>query len=129
MHTQYDLIELYSQWRRLTEAEGEAINQGRWQDVDHQQALKQELKDRILLATENWQSDYPVRLTQAEYDRRFRAIISELIVMESANHATLCARREALQQERGRAGQTLQNLRGLNRTYGRQQQTCWHSYS
>lgn len=53
MNTQTDLAELYSQWRQLTEAEGEAIQQGLWHEVAHQQSLKRELRERIVTATEN----------------------------------------------------------------------------
>ena len=67
--------------------------------------------------------------SQKEYDRRFRDIVAELIVLESRNHEQICARRQAAHQARERNHQALQNLRSVGRAYGAVQPMCWQSYS
>ena len=130
MTTQPDLRSLYEEWRILTETEGDAINHSQWQEVNHQQALKEELKERIINAAQEWQAAWPVAEDgRREYDRQFRPIVSELITMESRNHECLCLQRQKLQSQLENLERTTCSLRGVRRAYGAPNASRWQSYS
>lgn len=65
MSAQTILVDLYAEWRRLTEVEGGAIGTGEWSRVERQQSLKQQLKEEIVRATEQFQAEWK----EAEADR------------------------------------------------------------
>jgi hypothetical protein len=130
MITQPDLRSLYEEWRHLTETEGEAISHSQWQEVTHHQALKEELKERIIVAAQEWQEAWPeAEVGRREYERQFRPIVSELITMESHNHECLCRQRQKLQAQLEHLNRTTRSLHGVRCAYGAPTSSHWQSYS
>lgn len=124
------LTELYSEWRTVSQAEGEAIQTGDWRAVEQLQLRKEELKRHILPATEVWGSHWPgEEERRREYDRVYRPMVAELISLEHRNHEWLCARREKARREVAEDDSALGNLRGIRRAYSRTSGSTWHSYS
>ena len=130
MKTQPALHDLYAEWRRLTEAESEAITGGEWDLLAVHQQRKQSLKVEIVEATEVWQCDWPLKESRrTEYERRFRPVVDELIQLESRNHELLCQRRHSAELERAELSRTRGQLRGVQRAYAGQTSAWWQSYS
>ena len=130
MKEQTDLLALYAQWRTLTEVEGNAIHEGEWRQVQEQQDLKSELKERILSVTESWQLVCPdASAWRQEYERQFRPIVAELIQMESRNSALLTRCQTATRAELDHYNGASRNLRGLRKAYVAPGNSHWCSYS
>lgn len=130
MSAQTLLFDLYAEWRRLTEVEGEAIGSGEWQRVERQQSLKQQLKEEIVQATERLRAEWTeVEREHQAYERRFRPIVDELIVLETRNHRLLSTRRTEARAQLNHLDRTSSNLRGLHRVYGTTAAWRWQSYS
>jgi hypothetical protein len=124
------LTELYSEWRSVSHAEGEAIQTRDWPAVERFQLRKEELKRNILPATEAWGSRWSrEEERRREYDRVYRPIVAELITLEHRNHELLCARREQAHREIAENENALGNLRGIQRAYSRNPVGSWESYS
>jgi hypothetical protein len=130
MPTHPALNDLYAEWRRLTEAEGEAITGGQWQLLAAHQQRKQSLKLEIVDATQVWHTEWPQTETrQTEYERRFRPLVDELIQLESRNHELLCQRRRRVESELAELDRSRGQLRGVQRAYAGQASSWWQSYS
>jgi hypothetical protein len=131
MTARENLLALYAHWRRLTEAEAEAMRGAAWNQVAEGQEAKAELQTRILAATEAAQlesSGLPVQ--QAAEERQLRAVINALIGLEKNNLELLAARRAEAERERQHLDQTGQTLRRLHRSYVPAGPSAhWQSYS
>lgn len=130
MKSQDDLHALYAEWRRLTEAEKTAIERSQWAKLHQYQAQKQELQACLLQATECWRAGGadPARC-QAEYERQFRPVVDELILLETRNHEMLRCRHEKCRAELEGLGAAARQLRELHRAYAPQRPSWWSSYS
>ncbi len=125
-----DLISLYDAWREATRAEGRAIENGSWAEVDAQQLFKDELKRRIVITTDEWQRLWPqTGETLGDYERQFRPIVAELISLETLNASLLAALREQTSQALAQIDLNSRNLRGVHRAYGSGAAAHWTSYS
>lgn len=123
------LLDLYAEWRRLTELEGAAIGRDEWPTVAQQQALKRELQTRIVEATELWNREAEAGSESARFERELRPLVADLIQLESRNHARLCERREQARVALASLDRSASQLRGIQRAYGPGEGTCWQSYS
>ena len=123
------LLDLYAEWRRLTELEGAAIGRDEWPTVAQQQALKRELQARIVEATELWNREAKAGSESARFERELRPVVADLIQLESQNHARLCERREQGRVALASLDRSAAQLRGIQRAYGPGEGTCWQSYS
>jgi hypothetical protein len=125
-----EVLHLLAEWRRLTEREGEAIQNGDWADVAKCQDGKGNLCLDITRAMEEMRTG-AVGLEQAvaEAECRFAAIAGELVELESANRDLICAQRERHRSEWERLNHASRNLHGVRRAYGAASPQLWHSYS
>jgi hypothetical protein len=124
------LLDLYAEWRRLTELEGAAIGRDEWPCVAQQQQLKRGLQTRIIEATESWQRERQDTSGGMEpFEREFRPIVSDLIQMESRNHELLCERRTRTQTALAALDRSASHLRGIGRAYATPEGSRWQSYS
>jgi hypothetical protein len=115
--------DLYAEWRRLTEAEAEAIECGAWDLVSVHQAAKSELRDAIVDAEE------ACGPFEGDEEARRRQVIAELICLETRNHEALTRRRCAAQSEQAGLDRRRQDLRRIQRSFGLRQEPVWQSYS
>ncbi len=126
------LVELYAEWRRLTDLEGTAIDHDEWPSVARQQQLKQELRDQIVHTTEQWHLEWAATETETasvRFEREFRPIVADLIQRETRNHELICQRRHRVQSELASLNQSSARLRGIHRAYATDAGSRWQSYS
>ena len=120
----------YQEWRRLAEAEGEAIRAGNWLQVCDCQNALQQLQPRLLEHTAAAQQESAgAATTRAAREAQVRAWVAPLIELERRNFNLLEARQRAAQAEFGRFLQASQTLRRLHRSYAPAQPAAWSSFS
>lgn len=125
------LLGLYSEWRRLTDLEGEAIREGSWPEVERQQNQKQLLREQIVRAIQQWnaEQDGSADLVRQSFEREFRPIVTGLIEQETRNQQFLADQRESITSRLSAVRQSSTRLRGIQRAYGADSTSRWQSYS
>ena len=119
------LIDLYTEWRRLTVFESEAIESLAWDQVDSFQNEKIQLQHRIIDAQEEWQnSRSDSKPTQGE----IRSIIAELLELERVNSESITAKKAVLSQKQAELGRTQRNIRQIQQSYSASSGPRWNSY-
>jgi len=118
MNTDRDLQHSYQEWRRLAEAEGEAIRAGNWMLVfDCQNAMRQ-LQPRIVRQTEAARREWTaLGLDSKVMEYEMDAMIHTLIELESRNHSLIDARCCLAQEELAKLEQASLTLRRIQRSY------------
>ena len=118
MNTDHDLQNSYQEWRRLAEAEGEAIRAGNWMLVfDCQNALRQ-LQPRIVRQTEAAHRECAaLGLDSEAMEYEMDTMIHSLIELESRNSSLINARRCLAQEELAKLEQASLTLRRIQRCY------------
>jgi hypothetical protein len=118
MNTDRDLQHSYHEWRRLAEAEGEAIRAGNWMLVfDCQNALRQ-LQPRIVRQTEAAHREWAaLGLDPGAMEQEMETMIHALIELESRNNSLINARRCLAQEELAKLEQASLTLRRIQRSY------------
>jgi hypothetical protein len=116
-----ELTALYTQWRSLTEEEGDAIESGAWTKVEHYQSAKSRLQPRIVEVSQ--------RIEVAVHELQFRPIVEELMTMERHNAARLRDSRHSAEQEKQHLDKSSRNLRQLHKSYVPPARAHWQSYS
>jgi hypothetical protein len=124
------LLELYQEWRKWTEAEGEAILENDWPKVKRCQAAKTELQPRILQQTEEAQAECARDgIDRRAFDKQLRSRVNELIYLESRNGEFLAEQRERAQAEFAALERSGRNLPRIHKQYTRNSSAGWGSYS
>lgn len=130
MTAERELHNIYAEWRRLAEAEGEAIRASNWEFVaDCQRALAQ-LRPTIDSLTERVRKE-PAPPISNDIARAgtFRSTVLELIELERRNLAWLQQRRQNLSTHVEQLSRSSRNLRGIQRSYAPPIPAAWTSYS
>ena len=117
---------LLEQWRRLTEAEGEAIRTGAWPSVKELQGAKVGLQRDINAAMEKWKRENP---GAAPWKHPFRREVDRLISLEVRNSELLAQQQQRLQLEKASSERSLLTLRKVQSSYAQKPETGWNSYS
>ena len=120
------LSQALGEWRRLAEAEGQAIRAGNWSLLADCQAALAAVRGAIdqLAGEVNGSTNEGLRSKTSH-----RSVALELIELQRKNLATLKERRERLSvhvEQLTRAGR---NLRGIQRSYAPPGPAAWTSYS
>ncbi|HEY1716976.1 MAG TPA: hypothetical protein VGH42_01630 [Verrucomicrobiae bacterium] len=130
MSAEKALLDAYSEWHRLAEAEGRAIRLRDWNFLlECQQALKkiQPLITRLTREARNeWKqpgADFMAK------EKNINAVVSKLIELGRRNQALLKAAREAAQSKREELEQTRRNLKRLQLSYVSARTPAWTSFS
>ena len=125
-----ELSRLYQEWRRLSEAEGEAIRRQEWPVVEDCQGAKYKLQSVITMATELYLADlaHPGG-DPADYDRQFRGIVAELIQLEERNGQWLEDQKRRAREQQEELARTTASLRQVRRAYASGKAAAWTSYS
>jgi len=115
----------------LTEREGAAILASNWPEVRRCQEAKQQLQPAIIRSTtaSATSSTGVPRQQENELQKQIRAIVNELIRLESENNSVLQKRMASLEDARGELDQTAGRLRRVHRSYGRSPNPAWNQYS
>ncbi|HUA69284.1 MAG TPA: hypothetical protein VMA13_12110 [Candidatus Saccharimonadales bacterium] len=130
MNADRALQEAYQEWRRLAEAEGEAIRAGNWMFLfDCQSALRQ-LQPVILRRTDEARREWDENsLNCEEKENHLNALIISLIELERRNHSLLENRRRVAEAELAKLEQAGLTLRRIQRSYTPARPTSWTSFS
>lgn len=119
------ILKLYDEWRSLSHAEGNAIRENAWVQVEKCQSAKYALQPLIQNAQQEWREERgPEGPTEAEV----RSIIAELIHLEHENDKTLAEVREAAIQERDALTQSTRNIAQIRQSYSIRSDVGWSSY-
>jgi hypothetical protein len=124
------LLELYQEWRKWTETEGEAILENDWPKVKRCQAAKAELRPRILQQTEEAQAEcLRDGIDRRAFDKQLRSRVNELIYLETRNGEFLAEQRERAEAEFAALERAGRNLPRIHKQYTRASSAAWGSYS
>lgn len=130
MSASEQLHQAYREWRRLAEAEGEAIRSSNWALVQSCQDSLHSLQPEIIRfnheARKEWvQSGCDVT---AEEDA-IRVVITELIEIERRNSACLNEMKTVVQTQLNELQQSGHTLRQVQRSYAPPPGSAWCSFS
>jgi hypothetical protein len=126
MNLNAELLELYQEWKRLTEKEGAAIIASDWVEVRSCQKQKQQLQPKIIQASDAAKNSPGGR---SEFEAQIRECVNELIQLETRNSEALGKRLEAAEKERSGLDQTSQRLKRVQKSYSGTRESAWDQYS
>jgi len=117
MSADHELNFAYREWRRLAEAEGEAIRAGDWILVSDCQNAMRRLQQQIIQCSEQARQEWASQhLDRTEKENSLRALIKPLIELEWRNHTLLDIRRCSVQSQLGQLNEARQTLRRLRQS-------------
>lgn len=130
MNARDHLFSLYEQWRRLSLAEGDAIQRGDWSEVRRCQNAKQTLQERIVLATDALKVEQVgLHTNPEETESAIRTVVSRLMELEGQNSRQLAEQRSRGEAEQANTERATKSLRQVNRAYGQPHASGWQNYS
>ena len=123
MNPGVQLLELYDQWKHLTNQESAAILASDWTALHRCQQEKQKLQPEIIQASDQVRnaSEGP-----DEFSPRLRERINELIQLETNNSHHLGTRLKSARQEKEKLDFTSQRLRKIHKSYVPSQNAVWN---
>ena len=130
MNAERDLTAACQEWRRLAEAEGEAIAAGDWSMVSACQKALQLLQERTSqlfpAVRKEWSKSGRDGATK---ENKLNAVLRELIRLEQRNQTLLGAMLSAAREKLDQLHRAGLNLKQIQRSYGPPQPTAWSSFS
>jgi hypothetical protein len=130
MNAEQSLLDAYSEWHRLAEAEGRAIRRRDWNVLQEcQQALKkiQPLITQLSAAARSeWKNS---GADCAAREEKISAVVRELIELGRLNKMSLQAARQMAQAKRGQLELAVRNLKHLQLSYASARPAAWTSFS
>lgn len=130
MSAERDLRAAYREWKRLAQAEGEAIRCANWGLLAACQNALEQLRERITrLMPAVHQEWADTRANRAERQEEINVILRGLIEIARRNQILLTGLREAAQARLKNLGEAGKNLKQLRRSYGSSTLTTWSSFS
>jgi len=130
MSCEQQLEDAYQEWRRLAEAEGEAIRNRNWLVVaDCQNALKR-LQPEIIRRTDGAHAEWSRNgVNRESRENHVRGVITELIEIERRNGEWLDDARRVAQSQITQLEQAGATLRQIQRSYAPAPAAAWTSFS
>jgi hypothetical protein len=130
MSADRDLQNSYREWRRLAEAEGEAIRAGNWMLVFDCQNVLRQLQPRIVRQTEAAHREWVnLGLDSEVMENNLNAVIHPLIELECRNRSLIDARQRLAREELAKLEQASLTLRRIQRSYLPPNSARWISFS
>jgi hypothetical protein len=124
------LLELYQEWRKWTELEGEGILEGNWPQVKRCQAAKGELQGRILQQTDAAQAECKRDgIDRRAFDKQVRSRVNELIYLETRNGEFLAEQHRQAKSQMAALERSSRNITKIHRQYSNGPGMAWESYS
>jgi hypothetical protein len=124
-----DLTHLMDEWRNLTVAEHQAINEEDWSGLQSLQARKDLFQQLIDKAYDKLFSNLSDRDLVSATKEQFRLIAQELLQLENANRQLLASKLQRTGQALKSMDKTSRSLRGVQRAYGATDSSFWQAYS
>jgi uncharacterized protein (DUF3084 family) len=130
MSAQADLLQLYQDWRSLTEQEREAIEEGDWRRVHKCQSAKSELQPRIVRQTQETHDEWNrFGVDRSQLEKQVRSVVNELIYLETLNGEFIAEQRRRAQAEFDQLNQSSRKLGKVQKSYTPNAPFAWESYS
>jgi hypothetical protein len=130
MSSAAELDQALAEWRRLAEAQGQAIRAGNWQFVADCQAAIIQLRATVDKASGNAPPEAAKpALEKLPPKSHRRSTVLELIELQRRNLAALELRRQRLSNHIEHLARTGRNLRCIQRSYAPLSPAAWSSYS
>jgi hypothetical protein len=129
MSARQDISGLLERWRRLTEAEGDAIQKAAWPALKEIQAAKAALQADIDAALGKWAGESGRAGMTNPIGEVFRNEVNRLVSLEIRNRELLAAQLQRARREKEALGQSIRTLRKVRRLYVNGQDSGWNSYS
>lgn len=130
MNADHELTEAYQEWRRLAEAEGQAIQACNWSLLAACQKALQNLQTRITnisaAARKEWKK---MGAARKQREAQINATIYELIELEKRNNTLLKSIRDTTEQRLEQLDRAGKNLKRIHRTYSTETVVGWSSFS
>jgi hypothetical protein len=125
-----ELAKAWQEWRRLAEAEGEAIGAGNWSLVAACQAALQELQATISRLTPVVRNEWAKSGGEgAGRERALNATIHELIRLARRNQTLLDSILAVARTKLGQLNEAGRNLKQIQRSYGAARPAAWKAFS
>jgi hypothetical protein len=120
----------YVEWRRLAEAEGNAIRSGNWSAVADCQNALERLQSRILICANDARQEW-IRsgADRSAKEESLCATIHELIQLERRNSAILDLARLTTGTQLEELSEARRVLRRVQRSYSPKPEAAWTSFS
>jgi len=130
MNAERDLLEAYREWRRLAEAEGEAIRTSNWSLCQACQTALKNLRSHITALMPEVRAEWSRTGCDPEAKQRLLdATIHELIHIHRRNQTLLQAVRAVAQTKLRQLGEARLKLKQLRSSYGLTTGSAWSSFS
>ena len=130
MSADHELTQAYQEWRRLAEAESQAIQACNWSLLSACQKALQNLQTRITSISSAARSEWKkMGAARKKREEQVNATIHELIELEKRNHTLLKSIRETTQQRLEQLDRAGHNLKRLHRSYASHTPAAWSSFS
>ena len=126
----HELTEAYLEWRRLAEAEGQAIQACNWSLLAACQKALQNLQTRITKLSDAARSEWKkMGAARKQREAQVNATIFELIELEKRNSTLLKSIRETAHERLEQLDRAGQNLKRIHRSYSSETPVIWSSFS
>ena len=130
MSAESDLREAYREWRRLAQAEGEAIRSSNWSLLAACQNALANLREHISSLTPQVHQEWAAaKIDRAKRQEEINVIIRGLIEIARRNQILLAGLREAAQARLKQLNRAGSNLKQLRRSYASTTLSTWQSFS
>ncbi|MBI3876442.1 MAG: hypothetical protein HY300_10915 [Verrucomicrobia bacterium] len=126
MSAREELLDLYRQWQRHTEAETAAIETDNWPELTRRQSLKVALQPRITVTAAHCEA---ANNTRPEAEPQFRSLVESLALLEQQNSTLLTRRIAAARGQLDATDRTTRTLRRVHRSYSHAPEAGWQTYS
>ena len=130
MSADHELTEAYQEWRRLAEAEGQAIQACNWGLLAACQKALQNLQTRITKISTAARCEWKkMGAARKKREQQVNATIYELIELEKRNNTLLKSVCETTHQRLEQLDRAGQNLKRIHRSYSSETPIGWSSFS
>ena len=130
MNADHELTEAYQEWRRLAEAESQAIQACNWSLLAACQKALLNLQSRITKISGAARSEWKkMGAARKKREEQVNATIYELIELEKRNNTLLKSIRETTQQRLEQLDRAGNNLKRIHRSYSTESPAVWSSFS
>lgn len=129
MNAVHELIKAYAEWRRLAEAEGEAISARDWTRVTACQAGLQKLQIRISRLVPAARAAWAQPGADQNLRQKLRTTVHDLLELARRNHALLTSLKESARLKLAELGRAGRNLKQIHHCYGWKGRATWSSLS
>ena len=130
MSADHELTEAYQEWKRLAEAEGQAIQACNWSLLAACQKALENLQARITKISGAAQAEWKkLGAARKKREEQVNATIYELIELEKRNNTLLNSIRETTHQRLEQLDRAGHNLKRIQRSYSSHTPAAWSSFS